>query len=130
DRFSAFHEPRFLAGVWLRIAEDEQVDQCLLEIQEKFQKLKEHFPSLDQSLVAESNWRNDSLDAKKERITRAQAAYEEIAPKFAKIEQDILNEILPEAFAVVKNASRRLSGREIIVCDQPLKWDMVHFDVQ
>ncbi|HTB80206.1 MAG TPA: preprotein translocase subunit SecA [Opitutaceae bacterium] len=41
-----------------------------------------------------------------------------------------LDEILPEAFAAVKNAARRLVGRKIIVCDHELTWDMVHFDVQ
>src|SRR5437867_8482566 len=41
-----------------------------------------------------------------------------------------LDEILPEAFAVVKNACRRLCGTELIVRDHPLKWDMVPFDVQ
>ncbi len=41
-----------------------------------------------------------------------------------------LNEILPEAFAVVKNACRRLVGQEIIVRGHPLKWDMIPFDVQ
>src|SRR5436189_822603 len=43
-----------------------------------------------------------------------------------------LNEILPEAFAVVKNAARRLKERQhsFTVCDQPMVWDMVHFDVQ
>ncbi len=43
-----------------------------------------------------------------------------------------LNDILPEAFAVVKNAARRLTerGHSFTVCDQPMKWDMVHFDVQ
>src|SRR6266571_3312536 len=41
-----------------------------------------------------------------------------------------LNEILPEAFAVVKNACRRLCGTEIIVRDHPLKWEMIPFDVQ
>ena len=41
-----------------------------------------------------------------------------------------LESILPEAFAVVKNAARRLCGREMIVCDQPMRWNMVHFDVQ
>ena len=41
-----------------------------------------------------------------------------------------LDEILPEAFAAVKNAARRLVGRSIIVCDHELTWDMVHFDVQ
>jgi preprotein translocase subunit SecA len=41
-----------------------------------------------------------------------------------------LNEILPEAYAVVKNACRRLCGREIIVREHPLKWEMTPFDVQ
>ena len=43
-----------------------------------------------------------------------------------------LDRILPEAFAVVKNAARRLKERKhsFTVCDQPMTWDMVHFDVQ
>ena len=41
-----------------------------------------------------------------------------------------LTEILPEAFAVVKNACRRLCGQEITVRSHPLKWEMVPFDVQ
>src|SRR5438552_183732 len=43
-----------------------------------------------------------------------------------------LDEILPEAFGVVKNAARRLKdrGHSFTVCDQPMVWDMVHFDVQ
>ena len=41
-----------------------------------------------------------------------------------------LNEILPEAFAVVKNACRRLCGSDIIVREHPLRWEMVPFDVQ
>ena len=41
-----------------------------------------------------------------------------------------LNEIMPEAFAVVKNACRRLCGTEIIVREHPLKWEMIPFDVQ
>jgi preprotein translocase subunit SecA len=41
-----------------------------------------------------------------------------------------LDEVLPEAFAVVKNACRRLCGREITVRDHPLKWEMIPFDVQ
>src|SRR2546429_3583544 len=43
-----------------------------------------------------------------------------------------LNEILRKAFAVVKTAARRLKDRQhsFTVCDQPMTWDMVHFDVQ
>src|SRR5204863_6021987 len=55
--------------------------------------------------------------------------------KLAKIEdkeelKDQLLQILPEAFAVVKNACRRLWGTEIVVRDHPLKWEMIPFDVQ
>ncbi len=41
-----------------------------------------------------------------------------------------LDEILPEAFATVKSAARRMVGRKVIVCEHELTWDMVHFDVQ
>jgi preprotein translocase subunit SecA len=46
--------------------------------------------------------------------------------------QAYLDSILPEAFAVVKNAARRLTDRKATfsVCDQPYTWAMVHFDVQ
>ncbi len=43
---------------------------------------------------------------------------------------ETLDQVLPEAFAVVKNAARRLVGRKISVCDHEMTWDMVHFDVQ
>ena len=49
----------------------------------------------------------------------------------ARIKQgETLDAILPEAFAAVKNAARRLVGRTVVVCDHELTWDMVHFDVQ
>ena len=41
-----------------------------------------------------------------------------------------LDEILPEAFAVVKNACRRLCGKDVMVRERPLRWEMVPFDVQ
>jgi preprotein translocase subunit SecA len=43
---------------------------------------------------------------------------------------DVLEELLPEAFATVKEASRRLLGTEITVTGQTLTWDMVPYDVQ
>src|ERR1700751_2095296 len=41
-----------------------------------------------------------------------------------------LNELLPEAFALAKNAARRLWDKTWAVCDQPVTWNMIHFDVQ
>src|SRR5471032_630506 len=55
--------------------------------------------------------------------------------ELSQIEDDVelgvrLEEILPEAYAVVKAACRRLCGQEIMVRGHPLKWEMVPFDVQ
>ncbi len=41
-----------------------------------------------------------------------------------------LDNLLCEAFAVVKNACRRLVGTTVEVCGHPLVWDMVPFDTQ
>ncbi len=41
-----------------------------------------------------------------------------------------LDALLPEAFAVVKNAARRMCGKSYEVCEHQLPWEMVHYDVQ
>lgn len=50
--------------------------------------------------------------------------------KAFEIEQQILDELMPEAFAVVKNACRRLVGQQIVVRGHTIVWDMIPFDVQ
>jgi preprotein translocase subunit SecA len=79
---------------------------------------------LDEEFKALSD---DDLGAKTAAWQKELAAIPELEDQWAK-----LDEILPEAFAVVKNAARRLTEREhtFTVCDQPMTWNMVHFDVQ
>ncbi|MDD5698474.1 MAG: preprotein translocase subunit SecA [Victivallaceae bacterium] len=43
---------------------------------------------------------------------------------------ETIDDLMLEAFAVVKNACRRLMGKEITVCGQPMVWDMIPYDVQ
>jgi preprotein translocase subunit SecA len=43
---------------------------------------------------------------------------------------DTLDEILPEAFATVREAARRLLGTTTGVTGHEMPWDMVHYDVQ
>ena len=43
---------------------------------------------------------------------------------------EALDELLPEAFAAVKDACRRMVGREVSVTGQKLVWDMIPYDVQ
>jgi preprotein translocase subunit SecA len=79
---------------------------------------------LDEQFKALSD---DELRAKTTAWKTELAAIPELPEQWQK-----LDEILPEAFAVVKNAARRLTERQqgFTVCDQPMTWNMVHFDVQ
>lgn len=43
---------------------------------------------------------------------------------------ETLDEMLPEAFATVKQAARRLQGTKYTVKGQEVTWDMVPYDVQ
>ena len=58
-----------------------------------------------------------------EQLSRAESVY-------VKELQAVLNDVLPEAFATVREACRRLVGSEVVVTGHALKWDMVPYDVQ
>jgi preprotein translocase subunit SecA len=85
--------------------------------------------SEDQTRLDELNERlKEDIDA-----DERDAIYEEIADLEKSIyetTQDMLNELLPEAFAVVKDAARRLGGREWEAGGSIITWEMVHYDVQ
>ena len=130
NQFRAFHTPPFLGGVSLRLADEAAVDACLESVENYFAALKKHFPALEDADIAQGRWRTAGFDEKKKRIDRAREVWNAIQPQFEAIEQKMLNDILPEVYAVVKNAARRMCGSEMIVCDQPLSWNMVPFDVQ
>lgn len=74
--------------------------------------------------------RINALEAEYQKMTDSeiQAKTAEFKARHARGES--LDTLLPEAFAVVKNAARRLSGTKAMVCDHELTWQMVHFDVQ
>ncbi len=57
-----------------------------------------------------------------------QGKTEEFRQRFKKGES--LDDLLPEAFAVVKNGARRLCGQEIEFVGTKGVWNMVHYDVQ
>ncbi|MBM4194504.1 MAG: preprotein translocase subunit SecA [Gemmatimonadetes bacterium] len=44
--------------------------------------------------------------------------------------REVLDELLPEAFATVREAARRLLGTTVSVTGHDVTWDMVHYDVQ
>ncbi|HXI35216.1 MAG TPA: preprotein translocase subunit SecA, partial [Gemmatimonadales bacterium] len=58
-----------------------------------------------------------------QQLTRAQKAYRTAL-------QAALDELLPEAFATVREACRRLVGSKVVVTSHEQPWDMVPYDVQ
>ena len=82
-----------------------------------------------------------------ERINEIEASYQALSDedlrrktaewraRLSSIEEDDvlareLDAILPEAFAAVKNACRRLCGSEVLVKGHTVRWEMIPFDVQ
>lgn len=102
----------------------ERGDTALLEeaaskLTERMIALRDEFPELPEKVEPSV----DSIEASKE-------AFRNIEDQFPKLRARYLDQILPEAYAVVKNGARRMMGQTISVCDQEMKWEMVHFDVQ
>ena len=102
----------------LEIMDDDSVAKVAQALMDRLDSLRDDFPSLPSELT--------SL----EDIAAAKEAFAEIEDEFPALRDKYLDEILPEAYAVVKNAARRLCGRDIEVVDNIMVWDMVHFDVQ
>ncbi|MFT6864541.1 MAG: preprotein translocase subunit SecA [Akkermansiaceae bacterium] len=101
----------------LEIMGDETVAEVASGLQNRLESRSE-FPNLPTSIKT-----REDIDAGK-------AAFTEIEDDFPPLRDKYLDAILPEAYASVKSAARRLCGTEVEVVDNMLPWDMVHFDVQ
>ncbi len=77
-------------------------------------------------IVAEVNrWEEKFQSLSEEELRSKTAEFRE------RIQQgESLDQLLPEAYAAVKNACRRLCGTDIHVSGYDQKWDMIPYDVQ
>ncbi|MDD8017023.1 MAG: preprotein translocase subunit SecA [Bacteroidota bacterium] len=90
-------------------------------ISEAVKETREHISELHDQLKAETDpYKREDLYTHLEEHEK-----EEI-----EIIKEMLDELLPEAFAVVKDTCRRLVGQEWDVVGHKLKWEMVPYDVQ
>ena len=101
----------------------EQMDFPELEavakiLNDRFESLKPEFPSLPE------------VKPTPDSISQGKEAFVDIEDDFPALRDKYLEEILPEACAVAKNAARRLCGTSIKLGELELPWEMVHFDVQ
>ena len=98
---------------------DQESLDALSEVLEiRFSELRDEYSSLPK------------VEASAESIEAAKDAFEKIEQEFDDKRTKYLDKILPEAYAVVKNAARRMCGTEVKIGEQLSDWNMVHFDVQ
>ncbi|HUP90535.1 MAG TPA: preprotein translocase subunit SecA [Longimicrobiales bacterium] len=90
--------------------------------------LRERTEELEQELAElRQTKRKTEEAAEREQLTQEIQRTEDALKEAIK---DTLDEILPEAFATVKEACRRLTGTPITVTGQAMTWEMVPYDVQ
>ena len=99
-------------------ASSQLLEQVAATLNTRFESLSKEFPRLPK------------VEATAESIEAAKKAWVEIEPNFDRMRSRSLEEILPEAFAVVKSGAKLLCGNDVDVCGTPIRWDMVHFEVQ
>ncbi|MDG1356665.1 MAG: preprotein translocase subunit SecA [Akkermansiaceae bacterium] len=103
----------------LQLMDESGLSEVAVALNQRLDALREEFPTLPNAV------------AQVESIEDAKAAFRAVEEDlFDAARAKYLNQIMPEAFAAVKNAARRLCGQTIQVCDQSVAWEMVHFDVQ
>ena len=98
---------------------EEELSATATALEDRFKAMRDEFPTLPATIRATP-----------EAIEEAKAAFHEIQPAFQKARAKYLEQILPDAYAVVKNAARRMCGTTIQVSEHPIEWQMIHFDVQ
>jgi len=90
-------------------------------INEKTRSLRESISELEQKLTE---------DLAVEEYDRVHKELEGLNDDLDVEYEEILDELLPEAFAIVKDTCRRLLGQVWTVVGNKYKWDMIPFDVQ
>jgi preprotein translocase subunit SecA len=95
------------------------------ELYERLDELKKEFANLKAHGLSEEE--KAEIRAEKERLSEEMRGVEK---EIRTVEQETLDEIMPQAFAVVKEACRRLLGKKWDVCGIEMEWDMVPYDVQ
>ncbi|MCF7733120.1 MAG: preprotein translocase subunit SecA [Akkermansiaceae bacterium] len=119
NHLARYHPLAVPAKPLLERMDEAGVGATAAALEQRLSVLRGEFPALPSAVTATVS-----------SIERAKSAFHECEGSFGKSRAKYLERILPEAYAVVKNAARRLCGSEIMVSGHALKWDMVHFDVQ
>jgi len=105
--------------------EDDQLRQRIQEIKAEIaSKLEAKRQELEELRQA---FRNVNEDSERNRIDNQ---IDTTKKELKQLTKDVLDDYLPEVFAIVKDTCRRMVGTEFMVREHSQKWNMVPFDVQ
>jgi len=113
-------------------------DRETKQLEPMVQQINEHYDALSdashESLIAQTEtWKTrikDEVASLQTELEEAGTDYKEIQAAVYDLEQEIINEILPAAFAAVKRGASLLMGQTLNVTGQEMTWDMIPYDVQ
>ncbi|MDZ7342942.1 MAG: preprotein translocase subunit SecA, partial [candidate division KSB1 bacterium] len=110
-----------------------KTDKFKVQLNEATAAVREELLQLNMLLRGETGAENGTDG----RLTDAAMTTEELRHRIAELEKEeretikaVLDAILPDAFATVKEVCRRLCGQRWKVVDHEIEWDMIPFDVQ
>ncbi len=97
----------------------EQIREATKETQVQIDRLKDELETIHTGDEEEFLRRNE-----------LESELEELDKEWLAIAEEVLDELLPEAFAVLKETCRRFVGKNWKVAGNEITWDMVPYDVQ
>lgn len=107
-------------------------DEELKQKTESFrQKIADETASVDEQIAEvkekmDSNDESITFDERRELADRLK----ELREEWLDILEEVLDEIMPEAYAVLKDTCRRFVGKSWKVAGTEIEWDMIPYDVQ
>jgi preprotein translocase subunit SecA len=92
-------------------------------------RIKAHCAETEKALEDEQK-KLDNLDLTFDEVQAIKDEIEALEKQLHEETEEILNEILPEAFAIVKETCRRHVGKEWQAAGATIQWNMIPYDVQ
>ena len=103
------------------------------ELKEKVKGFKDHLNKETEEIrnkIEEIRLQLTSVEGEVANATELHDEIEQLEQELDDKYEDLLDEMLPEVFAVAKDTCRRLVGHSYTVMGQKVTWDMVPYDVQ
>jgi preprotein translocase subunit SecA len=124
----SFEQLQSLSDDELRGKTDEfrkRIKDRTVELDQQIDTLKEEFANIETHGLSEE----ERAQVRSQREALLQQM-KDIQKEIKRIEGEVLDEILPEAFAAVKETCRRLVGKKWDVSGIEMEWNMIPYDVQ